>query len=134
MKTILAWVLALLAVVGIGVGVEAAIGVAPSTPTGVLRVTGSLDSRAGSLAFYRGYLVEYLCTGVPAEGSSLFSCPAYSPPQPAFTVRVMSSFGIEESLTPGPWTILGSPCGGATVEVKARATQRISVVCTKPGS
>jgi hypothetical protein len=111
--------MALLAAIGIGVGVEAALGVGQQpvatsgTVTGVVRPTG-----------WTGY--------APLPGPSeihFYLTAGGRPPQPTLTVRVSSAGRFVAHLQAGQYLLTGLPCGPETVEVRPGTAQNVSFNC-----
>jgi len=120
-RVVLGWVMVLLAAIGIGVGVEAALGVGQpiatsGTVTGVFTPTGWTG-----YAPLRGgpWVIDFHAAG---GGSS---------PQPTLTVRVSSTGHFVAHLKPGQYVLTGFPCGSDTVDVRSGTAQNLSVNCNK---
>jgi hypothetical protein len=134
-KTILAWVLALLAVVGIGVGVEAAIGVSrPALLTGT--VTG-LVTDSGWVAYAPpgppdnpGFISFYPAAELDgAVAASCDSTPCRGLSTPVASVRIQSTGRFVASLKPGRYAMFAYPCGAATIVVTPGSSQRVDLSC-----
>jgi hypothetical protein len=139
MKVVTSWVVGLLLVVGAGVGIESAAGAgvaadnAPGTVVGTLAVSGwvAINPATGfTVAIYQGGVkyVTVLCDA--SQPNCPNTAPFDSPPPNAFlTVHVDAKGQFRATLAPGRYTLLGSPCGDAVVDVQPGATQSVFLSC-----
>lgn len=141
MKVVTGWVLALLAVVAVGAGVEGALGGATTSRTGtvegVLRVThlscplppgwaGGCSVRFDR--YIRDNVVVIPCTGSEGDGGQACTLPMWSD-QPQLTVQVSAGGRFTAALAPGKYEMFGFPCGEAAVLVTPGGTVTTALGC-----